>query len=117
MSDVRSLGADSQQGKISAHSKAGVRVPGVPGELILSIPGPPLQEDEKDSTECPHPSESTAGVHKRHSKVCGEGLSLNESYLAGSTPLHSPAAHDKLSGPNRPTLYNQDVIQCQIESH
>ena len=118
VSDVRSLKADSQQGKISAHSEAGIRVPGVPGELNLPIPGPPLREDEEDSTECPHPSGSTAGVHKRHSKICGEGLSLNKSYLAGSTPLQSPAVHDKLSGPNRPTLYNQDdQIQCKIESH
>ena len=52
VSDVQSLGADSQQGKISAHSEAGVRVPGVPGELNLPIPGPPIQEDEEDSTEC-----------------------------------------------------------------
>ena len=58
----------------------------------------------------------TAGVHKRHSKVCGQGLNHNESYLAGSIRLQSLA---DTGGSNRPTFtaMQDDQIQHQLEIH
>ena len=86
MSDVQSPGVDGKQGKISVHSTTRARVPGVLDELSLSAPRIPNQENEENSTECPNLDTPAAGVNKRHSKVCGESLSLSKSYLAG--PLH-----------------------------
>ena len=99
MPDVRSPGVDGQLGEIPAYSTAGTRVP---GELSLPSPGIPNWENGEDTAECPNPYAPTAGVNKEHSKVCGEGLSLSESYLADYTPLQHPTIHDELSGSNVP---------------
>ena len=118
MSDVRDPEAESQHGKISAHPEAGVRVPGVPGELNFSIPGLPPREDEEDPTECSDHFGSAVGVHTGFSKVRGESLGLSKSYLASPTPLQSPAEDDKFSSSNRPTLRKQDdQIQHQLAAH
>ena len=106
MSDIQSPGVDGKQGKMSAHYTTGARIPAVLGELSLSAPCIPNQENEEDTTKFPSPDAPAAGVNKRHSKICGESLSLSESYLAGSTPLQSTATHDELSSSNGPTSSN-----------
>ena len=118
MSGVRSPGLDGQHGEIPAYSTTGTRVPGVPGELSLPTSGFPNRENEENTTECPNPSAATAGLDKRHSQVCGESLSFNESNLAGSPPLQSLTVHDELGSFIRSSPHDEDdQVQRQTESY
>ena len=101
-------------GEIPAYTTIGARVSGVPGEFGLPTSGLLNRENEKNTTECPNPFAATAGLGKRHSQVCGEGLSFSKSNLAGSSPLQSITVHDELGSPIRSSPHNQeDQVQHQ----
>ena len=114
MLTIQSLRPDGEPGEIPNGSQAGNGIPGVSGKFGIPTTGIPSRENAENPTGCPSPPATSLSLSEGPGKVCGEGDSYNEGYLASPAALQSPSENDQLGSPVRLTSASQGE---QIQHH